>query len=321
MNYIVFDLEWNQNPDRNAPPNKLLPFEIIEIGAVKLDEARNEIDSFHQLIRPSVYHWLQDTIRQVTHMHMSDLRKGKPFPDACDDFLRWCGSDYRFCTWAKQDLTELQRNMRYYHMLDLLPGPVVYYDVQKLVSYRFLDGRDRPSLEHTIDLLQLPKDQGFHRALQDASYTARIFRQIEESYLTGYESVDAFQHPVNKGAEFTYSSGNRVKYISHEFGNRDRAWNDKRVRSVYCPVCSLPTFREGEAGNSRVQWLPGNTRVNYCLSYCLEHGAVAGRLRLKKTDEEKYIAVKTLWLLADEEEEAQMKEYLETLREKKGKKL
>ena len=41
MNYIVFDLEWNQCPYGKEKENKKLPFEIIEIGAVKLDENRN----------------------------------------------------------------------------------------------------------------------------------------------------------------------------------------------------------------------------------------------------------------------------------------
>ena len=38
MNYIVFDLEWNQSPGGKRWSNSRLPFEIIEIGAVKLNE-------------------------------------------------------------------------------------------------------------------------------------------------------------------------------------------------------------------------------------------------------------------------------------------
>ena len=37
MNYIVFDLEWNQSPNGKERENPRLPFEIIEIGAVKLN--------------------------------------------------------------------------------------------------------------------------------------------------------------------------------------------------------------------------------------------------------------------------------------------
>lgn len=46
MNYIVFDLEWNQNPDGRKHPDSRLPFEIIEIGAVKLNEKREIVDTF-----------------------------------------------------------------------------------------------------------------------------------------------------------------------------------------------------------------------------------------------------------------------------------
>ena len=49
MNYIVLDLEWNQCPYGKGRENKKLPFEIIEIGAVKLNEKREIVDSFSRL--------------------------------------------------------------------------------------------------------------------------------------------------------------------------------------------------------------------------------------------------------------------------------
>ena len=50
MNYIVFDLEWNQNPAGKKSRNDKLPFEIIEIGAVKVNSRKEITDSFHRLI-------------------------------------------------------------------------------------------------------------------------------------------------------------------------------------------------------------------------------------------------------------------------------
>ena len=41
---IVFDLEWNQCPDGKAHENPALPFEIVEIGAVKLNSEKKEIE-------------------------------------------------------------------------------------------------------------------------------------------------------------------------------------------------------------------------------------------------------------------------------------
>ena len=302
MNYIVFDLEWNQNPDHRRRPNTLLPFEILEIGAVKLDEDRRMTDTFHRLIKPSVYHRIDDSIRKVTHMEMREFRHGEPFSDAVQEFMDWCGADYRFCTWAKQDVMELQRNMRYYHVLDLLPGPVVYYDVQKLASLSFEDGHERRSLEHMIELLELPKDRVFHRALSDAVYTARIMSRVDGRYLIGYESVDSFQNPKEKWEEYTYTSGDREKYISREFGNRERLIHDKGIRQVRCPVCKKFT--------RSVHWVALNTKVYLCLTECAEHGPVEGRLRVRKTEQERYYAERTLRLLT-EEEAKELKERLD----------
>ena len=51
-NFIVFDLEWNQNPGGKELSVERLPFEIFEIGAVKLNEEREKTGEFHRIIRP-----------------------------------------------------------------------------------------------------------------------------------------------------------------------------------------------------------------------------------------------------------------------------
>lgn len=55
MNYIVFDLEWNQCPYGKCREEARLPFEIIEIGAVKLNKNREYVEEFHRIIKPAVY--------------------------------------------------------------------------------------------------------------------------------------------------------------------------------------------------------------------------------------------------------------------------
>ena len=95
MNYIVFDLEWNQSPDGKKFENARLPFEIIEIGAVQLDKDKNIIDSFQRLIKPQVYNWIHDSIHEVIHVDYKDLTDGLPFPLAVREFLQWCGK--RLC--------------------------------------------------------------------------------------------------------------------------------------------------------------------------------------------------------------------------------
>ena len=46
-NYIVFDLEWNQSANGKERSVPHFPFEIIEIGAVKLNENFQMTGEFH----------------------------------------------------------------------------------------------------------------------------------------------------------------------------------------------------------------------------------------------------------------------------------
>lgn len=87
MNYIVFDLEWNQNPSGKKTRNDRLPFEIIEIGAVKVNSKKEITDHFHRLIKPQVYKWIHDSIHEVIHVDYKDLMKGVPFEQAVREFM------------------------------------------------------------------------------------------------------------------------------------------------------------------------------------------------------------------------------------------
>lgn len=124
MDYIVFDLEWNQSNTGKEEEIKEIPFEIIEIGAVKLDENFQIKDKFHHLIKPNIYHEMHDITKRLIHIKMEELENEKYFPDVTKEFLTWCGKDYTFCTWGPLDLTELQKNMKFYKMPPLTDRPI-----------------------------------------------------------------------------------------------------------------------------------------------------------------------------------------------------
>ena len=77
-------------------------------------------------------------------MDYRDLLDGVSFAAGSTE-NSWSGAvtDWYFFTWGNQDVMELQRNMKFYKMLDQLPGPVTYYDVQKLYSITWDDGDSR----------------------------------------------------------------------------------------------------------------------------------------------------------------------------------
>ena len=175
--FIVLDLEWNQSPAGKEGSMNRLPFEIIEIGAVKLNKNLQIISEFRRLIRPRVYRQMHYKISEVTHMSIEQLdTEGEDFVRAMTEFLEWCGDDYRFCTWGSMDLTELQRNMVYHGMELQFPSPLLYYDLQKI--YALIHGtKQKESLDTVVEELHLTEDRPFHRALDDAYYTGRVMSE------------------------------------------------------------------------------------------------------------------------------------------------
>ena len=87
MNYIVFDLEWNQCPYGKERENGRLPFEILEIGAVKLDENRKIVDSFQEVIKPAVYKKLHFRTREILDLDARALNRGCPFSKGSEEIF------------------------------------------------------------------------------------------------------------------------------------------------------------------------------------------------------------------------------------------
>ena len=92
MNYIVMDLEWNQCPKGKEFENKKLPFEIIEIGAVKLDSSFNVVGEFDRLIRPQLYTKLHHIVKELLDVSSEELLAGGAVPVVMEKLLE-CGDE------------------------------------------------------------------------------------------------------------------------------------------------------------------------------------------------------------------------------------
>lgn len=308
------DLEWNQCSKGKTKAVPGMPFEIIEIGAVKLDENRQILSRFQQLIRPQVYKKLHFAPRELLHISERDLKYGKPFPRVMEQFLSWCakeGEEYRFCTWGAMDLTELQRNCHYYGMEQCFSNPLFYYDLQKNFCAEFGKDQNSLSLEHALELLSLQKGKQFHRALADAEYTAKIFQKLSMQEVENYYSVDYYQIPDSKKQELHIAFPTYTKHVSRKYETREKALADRAIRTVYCPKC-------GKRATRRIRWYTNNMKNYYSLSECAEHGYLRGRLRLRKTDDGKAYVIKTLRPIEQEEAE-EMRRLRDELRKKKKK--
>ena len=115
MHYIIFDLEWNQPSSASAAVMEpvYLTGEIIEIGAVKLNEDFEVVDELRLYIKPQYYTKMHRKVASLTGIHDRDLAsRGKPFPDAFREFSDWCGEECCYMTWSMSDLPMLVENMQ-----------------------------------------------------------------------------------------------------------------------------------------------------------------------------------------------------------------
>lgn len=309
MQYIVLDLEWNQCPEGKEKENKRLPFEIIEIGAMKLNEEYQVISNYHSLIKPAIYQEIHPKTKEIIHLEMEDLEKEREFKIVAEEFLEWCGEDYQFATWGSMDLTEFQRNMYYFGVEKALQKPLFYFDIQKLFSIQFLDGKSRISLESAVEFLQLEKGEEFHRADADTYYTVEIIKTMDMDKLKKNFSVDYYHNPKTKLEELHLTYETYYKYVSREFDTKEEAMEDKTVTATRCYLCNK-TLKK------KIRWFSNNSHIYYCTMFCEEHGWLKGKIRMKKSEDGKIFVVKTIKLTTIEEIE-KIKHLQEEMRRKR----
>lgn len=297
MDYIVFDLEWNQAAYKSDEEAEI-PFEIIEIGAVKLDSDFKEVDTFHALIRPQVYPFLLRRTKEITGWTDEDLdTRGIYFEDACEKFLKFCGRNYIFCTWGPGDVTQLERNMAYYKIKNPWKYPNRYLDVQKLYALQNQEGKLRRTLEFAIESMEIPVDGAFHHAIEDAKYTAKIFQKLDLETFESYFSIDYFRIPKNRFEEKTFYFDTYSKFVSRSFPLKEEVMQSHRVKEFCCYLCKKKM-------KTIITWFGDNGHSYTALGRCKEHGLMRGKIRIRTTED--YLgsfAVRTVKACSEEDGE------------------
>ncbi len=88
MNFVILDLEWNGTYSRRL---KGFMNEIIEFGAVKVDECLHVLDTFDALVRPQVGKKISGKIKTLTNITNEELANGLQFMQVMSRFRKWMG--------------------------------------------------------------------------------------------------------------------------------------------------------------------------------------------------------------------------------------
>ena len=283
MHYIIIDLEWNQPLNYQSQVYRevgdRLIFEMIQIGAVKVDDRFQVVDSISIPIHPQHYVKIHPRIKRMTHLGSEELADAPTFLDAMDQFAAWCGEDYVLLTWGCDDVSVLKQNMDFFGCTVSLP-PLC--DIQRLFSDVY-KCKERKGLKAAMDMLEIEPDENrfFHNALHDAYYTALVFAKLPDP-------TEVLKYPQQPKQLIRQGRVERTRLKGECYDSVKQAVNSENALAPRCPVCGKKTKLE-EEGYVR------QTADKYIgLCTCPHHGPLMVRLRFQTSAGGKCIMSMTL---------------------------
>lgn len=234
MSYMVFDLEFNQGynfEDENIKViNSKCPFEIIDIGAVKLDEDFNTIAAFDELVKPAVYKRLNPFIEKLTGISEDSLNNAKSFIEVYRKLLDFIADVKVLCVWGTADIKELIRNINYYN-LDDDKIPRRYINAQYYASRQLkLPSGSTIGLANAARLMDIPIETQLHKAYNDAYYTAEVFKKLNHKKVAAkiYNTADGRKRERPKSRKTTLDSDKLIAQFEKMF-NREMTLEEQSI--------------------------------------------------------------------------------------------
>ena len=242
MNLIVFDLEWNIGYQPKTflyhGTELTLRGEIIQIGAVRVDENGDVLDTFEMTLRPRIFRKLHWRIAEVTGLSQGDLEAGVPIAEGLRRFQKWAGPDAEFAEWGLDDVPVLKQNLFLYNMDESWPSR--WYDLQQIFLKNFPRGEGEGlTLESVVDRLGIPKEEPFHNALDDALYTTKVCRKLPLAEgLATYPTEEELLKEALLGAE-PNPAARDIRLFMNRMEHDDYR-NVSELTEAACPECSAP---------------------------------------------------------------------------------
>ena len=254
MNYIVFDLEFNMFFKFNEGDcaNPALKSEIIQIGAVKLNENLEKIGEFNSIIKPVVYKRINPYVKRKTTINTRQVNQGTPFVKIIEGFNSWVGEDSVLCSWGHDDILGLRDNSQYFGSKSLSFDKFI--NIQQI--YMNSGGlNQQPSLESAVEALEIEKAYPFHDALSDAVYTAEIFKKVydfSEKVIINWEKLQRENEEKIKELKALLDKVNIVCPQCERVLQKTKevSKTKKYFAHGYCDQCDLPIRHISRITNS-----------------------------------------------------------------------
>ena len=276
MNYIVFDMEWNQPFSKETAIQSpiYLSGEIIQIGAIKLNERAEAIDCINLLIAPTFYKRLHYRIKKMTGITKEDLEGKKNFKEAIREFREWCGTDCLLLSWGYDDIQQLKDNILMHDLdEDWLPPCL---NLQGIFNHQITHENRQFSLEYAMEQLNIVPSLQAHNAFNDAIYTARVAKCLNlTDGIRNYQELNGLLwYSMHSIKEAFPASRTKAKVLA-----------DPRLKKLNCPIC-------GQA--LRVKTFTQVDEKNYSAEIQTRHGPLSVKLKMMQNQHRAYYIKRTI---------------------------
>ena len=295
--YVCIDLEMTEFSagQRGRVPGA--NGEVIQFGAVMLDENYNMIGKFSSYVKPD-YSSVTAAIEKLTGITNRALENADGFMTVFDKFCYWRGDgDITTFCWSKADYNQLwaELQVKGRHRMDLSFALKNFVDLQELFG-KLVRTKTLVGLEAAVKLLQMEYEGQIHTAYSDSYNTARILHklfcteglELEVEFLnpTDTESAEKEEKPAEYRcsfasfmppellARFGYESPDESDEVS-------AAWDDANE-----DCCMEETENIEDQEVSSLNCICGSEIACLCSKYKIEPGSwLKLAVELSRTDE------------------------------------
>ena len=177
--YVCIDVEMSEFTLSEKQLVHGLNKEVIQIGAVMLDENYNLIGQFSTYVKPAYSH-ITPMIKELTGIEEKNIEHADDFITAFDKYAGWIGNNdvITFC-WSSSDYKQLWNELysKARHRTDLFEYLKSFIDLQETFCKLVKSGK-AVSLESAVKLVRQDFFGQQHSALSDAYNTGCILHKV-----------------------------------------------------------------------------------------------------------------------------------------------
>ena len=180
MKHVVVDLEMNPVSREFREVRRKLNEEVIEIGAVRLDENFQQEAEFQCYVKPE-YGPIKKHITSLTGITQAMVADKKTYAACFQDFVDWVGEEEtKIYSWSLSDIKQLRSECRY-KLPDFDIGwlNARWVDLQQEFDDR-LGLHNSLALKHALGAMDHKFEGTQHTALADAINTSAILTLMQD---------------------------------------------------------------------------------------------------------------------------------------------